>query len=84
VSRQYATLLLDTALQYSKWELAKDLVRFLRAIGMFIPRKSYSRVLWRRHTHGNISSRPFNLFKNHARLVYKLNILKKNVISKSN
>lgn len=33
VSRQYATLLLDTALELSKWELAKDLVRFLRAIG---------------------------------------------------
>ncbi|KAK9744460.1 RIC1 [Popillia japonica] len=32
VSRQYATLLLDTALEQSKWELAKDLVRFLRAI----------------------------------------------------
>lgn len=32
VSRQYATLLLDTALDQSKWELAKDLVRFLRAI----------------------------------------------------
>ncbi|XP_065331674.1 guanine nucleotide exchange factor subunit Rich isoform X2 [Cloeon dipterum] len=32
VSRQYATLLLDTALQHNKWELAKDLVRFLRAI----------------------------------------------------
>lgn len=32
VSRQYATLLLDTALNQSKWELAKDLVRFLRAI----------------------------------------------------
>ncbi|KAK5648957.1 hypothetical protein RI129_003849 [Pyrocoelia pectoralis] len=32
VSRQYATLLLDTALEQSKWELAKELVRFLRAI----------------------------------------------------
>ncbi|XP_017769219.1 PREDICTED: guanine nucleotide exchange factor subunit Rich [Nicrophorus vespilloides] len=32
VSRQHATLLLDTALDQSKWELAKDLVRFLRAI----------------------------------------------------
>jgi hypothetical protein len=32
VSRQYATLLLNTALEQSKWELAKDLVRFLRAI----------------------------------------------------
>ncbi|CAG9764875.1 unnamed protein product [Ceutorhynchus assimilis] len=32
VSRQYATLLLNTALDQSKWELAKDLVRFLRAI----------------------------------------------------
>lgn len=35
VSRQYATLLLNTALDQSKWELAKDLVRFLRAIGKF-------------------------------------------------
>ncbi|ERL90008.1 hypothetical protein D910_07366, partial [Dendroctonus ponderosae] len=33
VSRQYATLLLNTALDQSKWELAKDLARFLRAIG---------------------------------------------------
>ncbi|KAK9874059.1 hypothetical protein WA026_002414 [Henosepilachna vigintioctopunctata] len=32
VSRQYATLLLNTALDHSKWEIAKDLVRFLRAI----------------------------------------------------
>ncbi|XP_059616429.1 guanine nucleotide exchange factor subunit Rich-like [Phlebotomus argentipes] len=32
ISRQYATLLLDTALEQSKWELARDLVRFLRAI----------------------------------------------------
>lgn len=32
VSRQYATLLLDTALDQCKWDLAKDLVRFLRAI----------------------------------------------------
>ncbi|XP_019759391.2 guanine nucleotide exchange factor subunit Rich isoform X1 [Dendroctonus ponderosae] len=32
VSRQYATLLLNTALDQSKWELAKDLARFLRAI----------------------------------------------------
>ncbi|XP_057664090.1 guanine nucleotide exchange factor subunit Rich [Diorhabda carinulata] len=32
VSRQYATLLLNTALDKSKWKLAKDLVRFLRAI----------------------------------------------------
>jgi hypothetical protein len=33
VSRQYATLLLDAALHQCKWELSKDLVRFLRAIG---------------------------------------------------
>jgi len=33
VSRQYATLLLDAALEKCKWELSKDLVRFLRAIG---------------------------------------------------
>ncbi|XP_063238684.1 guanine nucleotide exchange factor subunit Rich [Bacillus rossius redtenbacheri] len=32
VSRQYATLLLDAALDQSKWELSKELVRFLRAI----------------------------------------------------
>lgn len=32
VSRQYATLLLDAALEQCKWELSKDLVRFLRAI----------------------------------------------------
>lgn len=39
VSRQYATLLLNTALDQSKWELAKDLVRFLRAIGETIETK---------------------------------------------
>jgi len=33
VSRQYATMLLETALENHKWELAQDLVRFLRAIG---------------------------------------------------
>lgn len=33
ISRQYATILLETALEQKKWDLAKDLVRFLRAIG---------------------------------------------------
>uniref|UniRef100_A0A8D9BXZ7 Protein RIC1 homolog n=1 Tax=Cacopsylla melanoneura TaxID=428564 RepID=A0A8D9BXZ7_9HEMI len=32
VSRQYATLLLDATLDAGQWDLAKDLVRFLRAI----------------------------------------------------
>ncbi|CAH2042158.1 unnamed protein product, partial [Iphiclides podalirius] len=32
VSRQLATQLLDTALQHERWDLARDLVRFLRAI----------------------------------------------------
>lgn len=32
VSRQYATMLLDSTLEHCKWELSKDLVRFLRAI----------------------------------------------------
>ncbi|XP_026678663.1 RAB6A-GEF complex partner protein 1, partial [Diaphorina citri] len=32
VSRQYATLLLDATLDAGKWDLAKDLVRFLKAI----------------------------------------------------
>lgn len=36
VSRQFATILLETALEQEKWELAKELVRFLRAIGMYI------------------------------------------------
>ncbi|CAG9795841.1 unnamed protein product [Diatraea saccharalis] len=36
VSRQLATQLLDTALQLERWDLARDLVRFLRAIGMII------------------------------------------------
>lgn len=33
VSRQYATMLLDSTLDNGKWELSKDLVRFLKAIG---------------------------------------------------
>eukprot|EP00795_Rhopilema_esculentum_P004641 gene4641-20920_t len=33
VSRQHATLLLEASLDNDKWELAKDLVRFLTAIG---------------------------------------------------
>ncbi|XP_058820405.1 guanine nucleotide exchange factor subunit Rich isoform X1 [Topomyia yanbarensis] len=44
VSRQYATLLLDTALEQRNWLLAKDLVRFLRAIDpndVESPRSSY-------------------------------------------
>ncbi|XP_053677300.1 guanine nucleotide exchange factor subunit Rich [Anopheles nili] len=44
VSRQYATLLLDTALEQQDWPLAKDLVRFLRAIDpndVESPRSSY-------------------------------------------
>ncbi|XP_058125788.1 guanine nucleotide exchange factor subunit Rich [Anopheles ziemanni] len=44
VSRQYATLLLDTALELRDWPLAKDLVRFLRAIDpndVESPRSSY-------------------------------------------
>ncbi|XP_074641700.1 guanine nucleotide exchange factor subunit RIC1-like [Tubulanus polymorphus] len=32
VSRQHATLLLDSALEQCKWDLARDLVRFLKAI----------------------------------------------------
>jgi RAB6A-GEF complex partner protein 1 len=32
ISRQYVTLLLDKALEQRKWNLAKELVRFLRAI----------------------------------------------------
>lgn len=36
VSRQFATILLETALEEEKWELAKELVRFLRAIGAYI------------------------------------------------
>lgn len=32
ISRQYATLLLDAALENCSWDLAKELVRFLRAI----------------------------------------------------
>ncbi|KAL1129706.1 hypothetical protein AAG570_012650 [Ranatra chinensis] len=32
VSRQYATMLLDSTLNNSKWELSKELVRFLKAI----------------------------------------------------
>ncbi|XP_058057117.1 guanine nucleotide exchange factor subunit Rich isoform X1 [Anopheles bellator] len=44
ISRQYATLLLDTALEQRDWALAKDLVRFLRAIDpndVESPRSSY-------------------------------------------
>ncbi|XP_039276029.1 guanine nucleotide exchange factor subunit Rich [Nilaparvata lugens] len=32
VSRQFATMLLDSTLENGKWELSKDLVRFLKAI----------------------------------------------------
>ncbi|XP_073843768.1 guanine nucleotide exchange factor subunit Rich [Musca autumnalis] len=32
ISKQYATLLLEIALQHQKWDLAKDLIRFLKAI----------------------------------------------------
>lgn len=32
ISKQYATLLLEIALQHRNWELAKDLIRFLKAI----------------------------------------------------
>lgn len=32
ISKQYATLLLEIALQHKNWELAKDLIRFLKAI----------------------------------------------------
>ncbi|XP_011503887.1 PREDICTED: guanine nucleotide exchange factor subunit Rich [Ceratosolen solmsi marchali] len=32
ISKQYATLLLDAALEQGRWDLSKDLVRFLRAI----------------------------------------------------
>lgn len=33
---QYATLLLDAALEKGKWDLARDLVRFLKAIGIVL------------------------------------------------
>lgn len=32
ISKQYATLLLEIALEHRNWELAKDLIRFLKAI----------------------------------------------------
>ena len=34
VARQHATLLLDASLDQCSWDLARDLVRFLKAIGM--------------------------------------------------
>ncbi|KAG5322043.1 RIC1 factor, partial [Acromyrmex heyeri] len=45
VSRQHATLLLDAALEQGRWELSRDLVRFLRAIDpndVESPRTSWS------------------------------------------
>ena len=33
ISRQHATLLLDASLEQYCWDLARDLVRFLKAIG---------------------------------------------------
>ena len=33
VARQHATLLLDAALEACQWDMAKDLLRFLKAIG---------------------------------------------------
>lgn len=33
VSRSLATRLLDAALEANKWDLSKDLIRFLRSIG---------------------------------------------------
>lgn len=53
VSRQYATLLLDAALEQGRWELSRDLVRFLRAIGKYTIYTSlynlYNRQLINRH-----------------------------------
>ncbi|XP_070563112.1 guanine nucleotide exchange factor subunit RIC1-like isoform X2 [Ptychodera flava] len=40
VSRHHATQLLDCTLDHGKWELCKDLVRFLRAIGPNDPESS--------------------------------------------
>lgn len=40
ISRQFATILLETSLEEEKWELAKELVRFLRAIGNNIGMKT--------------------------------------------
>lgn len=36
ISCKYATLLLDSALDSCQWDLSKDLVRFLKAIGNII------------------------------------------------
>lgn len=36
VSRKFATQLMDKALEGRKWDLVKDLVRFLKAIGMHL------------------------------------------------
>lgn len=33
VARQHATLLLDAALEACQWDMARDLLRFLKAIG---------------------------------------------------
>lgn len=62
VSRQYATLLLNTALDQSKWELAKDLVRFLRAIGKTIETKKKSASQKYKLTDPNDVESPRNSF----------------------
>lgn len=59
VSRQYATILLETALDQQKWDLAKDLVRFLRAIDpndVESPRNSYVMGAKLGHSHAPASS----------------------------
>ena len=33
MSKEYATILLDAALDAKNWEIANDLIRFLKAIG---------------------------------------------------
>lgn len=52
VSRQHATLLLDAALEQGRWELSRDLVRFLRAIGkyFFTSTENYTYIIFPKFT----------------------------------
>ncbi|XP_066924584.1 guanine nucleotide exchange factor subunit RIC1-like [Clytia hemisphaerica] len=68
VSRQHATLLLETVLDKHNWSLAKDLVRFLRAIGKgeeSPPRTPQSTYTHKSSFHQNMTSQsmtsPFSM-----------------------
>lgn len=67
VSRQFATILLETALEEEKWDLAKELVRFLRAIGIVFTKNSVNSLNHVTKLHQLNSNQAISQFKSRSK-----------------